>query len=260
MRRLRTVSLVVTIVTAVLGATITPAQATTTAWTDNSTPTPAFTTASADKPASPRGPLLWTPNSQYYSLATSYTALDRCIVVKEFGNIGYQTDDYMDTNKTVVMRWIQRPKLLGPTTMVQFYDHCGSGRTLKPLPSARVELTSAWTDNFEYWDSCGDCISVSVPWGISVTPTTVGRHFNWAYKTVETNTTTTDQFLITSTGTMATWSAQRYTERLIVEDLENPVYPKVKMTNELTRLVVHSGDRTHTFGPDALPKKSVTIW
>lgn len=258
MRRLRTVSLVVTIVTAVLGATITPAQAMTTVWTGNSTPTPVPTTTSADEPAPAPASTSssWIDNSQYYSLETSYEALDRCIVVKDFGNITYQTTSYLSYENTQMNRFIQRPGLLQPTTVIQFFDKCGSGRVKKALPSARVEITTAWSDNVEMWDSCDGCISVSYPWGISYTPTTPNKRVAWAHQDYATSVSTTDQFTITSSGTMASWSSQISTEVPVVEQ---PVYPTIKMTNELTRLVIHSGDRSHSFGPTALPKKSVTI-
>ncbi|WP_369370894.1 hypothetical protein AB1046_19210 [Promicromonospora sp. Populi] len=162
----------------------------------------------------------------------------------------------MTTDNTQIMRWIARPGLLSPTTVVQFYDHCGTGRVLQPLPSARVELTTAWTDNTQYGEACGDCLSVSFPWGISYTPTLPNVNKLWAYRNYTTNTVTTDQFTITSTGTMATWSIGKFTETPV---LNQPIYPTITMTNELTKLIIHSGDRSHSFAPDALPKKSVTI-
>lgn len=258
MRRLRTVSLVVTIVTAVLGTTITSAQAATTAWADSATSAPASTTTSADEPAHAPAASSWIDNSQYYSKSTNYEALGRCIVVKEFGNILYQTTSYLGADDVTMVRYVRHAQLLAPTTVVQFYDHCGAGRVLQALPSARVELTTGWTDNLQYSNICGDCISVSVPWGISFTPTPdpLFRKAR-AYRSVTTNTATTDQFTITSTGTMASWAGAVVTQESKFID---PVYPSIKMTNGLSKLIVHSDDRSHIFGADALPKKTVTVW
>lgn len=258
MRRLRTVSLVVMIMTAVLGSTITSAQAATTTWTDSATSAAAPSTTSADEPARAPAASSWIDNSQYYSTSTNYEALGRCVVVKETGNILYQTTSYLGTDDTTMVRFIQKAQLLSPTILVQFYDHCGAGRVLQPLPSARVELTTEWSDNLEYWHLCGDCISVSYPWGISFT-LTPNANFKklYAYRGITTNTASTDQFTITSTGTAASFTAQNFT---MESKFVDPVYPTINMTTELTRLVIHSGDRSHAFAEDALPKKTITVW
>lgn len=228
MRRLRAVGLVVTIVTALLGATMVPAQA---------APT-------------------WTRMSDYYSLTTNYTALNRCVVVKEFGNVVYETTKYRSVDLSTMVRKIRNPRVIGPTTVVQFYDKCGAGRVKKALPAARIELKTAWMDNKKRFEG-SNALSVNLPWGVTFTPSSASYGYHWGRRSFTSNTVRTAQFTITSSGTAASWKHEQVTQ----EPYYGPtVYPKIKMTNELHSFVIHSRDRTHSFAADKLPKKSFYIW
>jgi hypothetical protein len=138
---------------------------------------------------------------------------------------------------------------------VEFYDSCEPERVKKALPAARVQLTTAWTDTRNRW-ATDNTLSVSIPWGVSFTPTVTNKGYFWARRTYESNTTTTAKFTITTTGTPATWANEQTTSAPWAGPA---LYPKITMTNELHELIVHSGDKTQSFAANQLPKYTFKI-
>jgi len=197
----------------------------------------------------------WKSMSSYYSITTNYSGLGRCIVVKETGNIKYQTSVIVGSDRSVI-RQIRNPRLYSPQTTVLFYDKCGSGRKLKPLKSARVQLVTAWSDKKKHYGS-GYGLSASVPWGLSVSGTVSSGKIAWAKRSYSSNTATTSKFTITSSGTAARWTKSAMTQ---VAAGGKTSYPKIKLTNELHKLVIHQGANAHAFLGDQMPQKSVTVW
>lgn len=242
MRRMRAVSLVVTIVVALFGTTMVSAQA-----------APTSEEAGPSEEAAP-----WEENDYSYSFWNEWWAdsLNRCITVTETGIVRYDHASEQSADLSSMVRRMRNPRIVNPITVVRFYDTCEPERTLKPLDSARVQLTTAWMDNKERFE-WRDALSVSYPWGISFTPGGVNGGYHWAQRTFESNTVTTAKFTITTTGTAASWEHLEATSEPYVGE---PVYPSMKMTNELHSLVVHSGDKTQSFAANQLPKFSFRVY
>lgn len=118
------------------------------------------------QPAAPATALTWVKHSAYYSYTDYFWAapLKRCVALKQFGNALYETSTFYGEDN-LVTRQIKDLRLLEPTVVVQFYNKCGSGRTLKKL-NAKISVIEGWVDSAPSW-KWDPTISVSYPFSIS---------------------------------------------------------------------------------------------